>query len=82
MEKPTSLDSVPVADRHLCVDGEQSQSQTSHSNELSSGGAVRPEIGHEEYEYVTGFKLAIVIVSVTLVFFLVMLDLSIIATVS
>ncbi len=79
MEKQNSLDSVPIADRQLCADGEQPQR---HSTELSSEGVVRPEISHEDYEYVTGFKLAIVIVSVTLVFFLVMLDLSIIATVS
>lgn len=36
----------------------------------------------EEYQYVSGFKLALIMVSMTLIFFLVMLDLSIITTVS
>jgi hypothetical protein len=40
------------------------------------------EVISKEHEYVTGFKLSIIIASVTLVAFLIMLDTSIIATVS
>lgn len=38
--------------------------------------------GAADHEYVTGVKLAVVIVSVTLVAFLILLDTSIVATVS
>ena len=40
------------------------------------------EGGEDDYKYVTGFKLVIVMVSVTLVAFVMMLDLSIVSTVS
>ena len=77
MENQTSSESATGTDRQLSADEKKKMPE-----ELSSESVENSEPGHEEYKYVTGFKLAIVIVSVTLVFFLVMLDLSIIATVS
>ena len=50
--------------------------------ELGTESAETQDTDNEEYQYVTGFKLAIIMVSMTLIFFLVMLDLSIITTVS
>ena len=50
--------------------------------ELDNESAETKDTDDEEYQYVTGFKLAIIMVSMTLIFFLVMLDLSIITTVS
>lgn len=74
MEEKTLPDTVLVANCQSNMAGrEKAERQISSSSQ---------EISSEEYRYVTGFKLAIVIISVTLVFFLVMLDLSIISTVS
>ena len=50
--------------------------------ELGTGSAETQNTDDEEYQYVSGFKLALIMVSMTLIFFLVMLDLSIITTVS
>lgn len=73
MEENPLTDTVLVANHQSnMAGGEKAERPISSSGQESS----------EEYEYVTGFKLAIVIASVTMVFFLVMLDLSIIATVS
>lgn len=82
MEKQNTSDGVPVADRQPDLNGRKSHEQLSSLGELSSESAKRQDPGYQDYKYVTGFKLAIVIVSVTMVCFLVMLDLSIIATVS
>lgn len=82
MERPSKPDSASIADCQSNLDGEKPQRQPSNPDELSSQSVERHEVSHEEYQYVTGFKLAVVIVSVTLVVFLVMLDLSIVATVS
>lgn len=74
MEEGILPDTAPVANwQSNMAGGEKSERPTSSSNQ---------EMSSEVYEYVTGFKLAIAIASVTMVFFLVMLDLSIIATVS
>lgn len=65
---------------------EKSPSQTSPSSKRVSRVIVSNEERRKsavpEYQYVTGFKLGIVIVCVTLVIFLMMLDMSIISTVS
>ena len=82
MEKQTSSDGIPVADCQLDPNGRKLDGQMSSLGEPSGKSVQRQDSGCEDYEYVTGFKLAIVIASVTMVFFLVMLDLSIVATVS
>ena len=76
-EKPTS-ESVPTADRQLSANAEEPPSQISIPDAPSKEAAER----QEDSQYLTGIKFVIVMVSLTLVFFLVMLDLSIIATVS
>ena len=81
MEQHNTSDSVPVADHQSNLDGEKAQEQTSNADQLSSENVEIQEIGRQEYNYITGFKLAIVIFSLTMVFFLVMLDMSIITTV-
>ena len=82
MEKPDKSDDVPVADRQPNGDNEEPQRQTLGSNPISSESVNKQETSDQEYQYVTGFKLAVVIGSVTMVCFLLFLDLSIIATVS
>ena len=53
------------------------------TKEAQISGNVNPSQEFEEdYQYITGIKLAIVIACITLVAFLIMLDQSIIATVS
>ena len=73
MEEKALTDTILVANRQSNMAGEEKA-----ESPINSSG----QEASEEYEYVTGFKLAMVIASVTLVFFLVMLDLAIIATVS
>ena len=51
-------------------------------NKEGSVANSKIEIDEMEHAYITGYKLAIVVASVTLVSFLVLLDTSIIATVS
>lgn len=80
MEQQTTSDIVPVADRQPDADRKKLHRQIPNPGRLLSQGAERQDSAYEDYQYVTGFKLAIVVVSVTMVFFLVMLDLSIIAT--
>lgn len=75
-------DSIPVVDRPPNADGEKPPRQTSVLDAISTASIERHETGYEESKHVHGVKLAIILVSLTMVFFLVMLDLSIIATVS
>ena len=83
MEKDQTLESVLVAEHQASADGEKGKSPILDPDVLSRENAEKKqEIEQEEQQYVTGFKFAIVMVSLTLVFFLVMLDLSIITTVS
>ena len=82
MEKDQTLESVLVAERQPSADGEKGKNPMINPNALSTDIAEKQETENEEQQYVTGFKFAIVMVSLTLVFFLVMLDLSIITTVS
>ena len=85
MEKDQTLESVLIAEHQPSADGEKGKSPILGPGVLSRENAEKQESEHEEQEeqqYVTGFKFAIVMVSLTLVFFLVMLDLSIITTVS
>ena len=82
MEEVPTLKSVPVEDGQPSADGEKSQRQVSDPDTLPRENMDRQEAIHEDHQYVTGFKFAMVMVSLTMVFFLVMLDLSIITTVS
>lgn len=82
MQTQFPSDNVPVAESQQAADAEKSQLQLSHPDALSRGNVETQQIAGEDYQYVTGVKLAILLISLTLVFFLVMLDLSIIATVS
>ena len=83
MKTDSTLDNVPVAERQTSADGDKSQRQVTDPDALSHNGNIEKEkITQEEQQYITGFKFAIVMVSLTMVFFLVMLDLSIITTVS
>ena len=61
--------------------GEKPKTQMTSPKELGTESAETQDTNSEEYQYVTGFKLTIIMVSMTLIFFLVMLDLSIITTV-
>lgn len=60
------------------------RSDTSSTGEASEEATkiAQETIKNEEREYITGFKLVMVVVGVTLVCFLVLLDTSIIVTVS
>ena len=82
MEKDQTLESVLIAEHQPSADGEKGKIPILDPDVPSRENAEKQEAEHEEQQYVTGFKFAIVMVSLTLVFFLVMLDLSIITTVS
>ena len=82
MEKDPSLHSIAVADRPPSADVQKPQKEIPNPDAFFQEDVGGQEISHEESQYVTGLKFAIVMISLTIVFFLVMLDLSIIATVS
>ena len=82
MEKDPSLHSISVADRQPSADGQKPQKEIPTPDASCQEDVGGQEMSYEESQYVTGFKLAIIMISLTIVFFLVMLDLSIIATVS
>lgn len=63
-------------------DGEKLAENATIPNQASSDSAQLPKDVDEDYEYITGLKLAVVVVAVTVVVFLMMLDTSIIGTVS
>lgn len=71
------MEELPVS----VEDGEKPQRKDSDTDALPREDVVSQGNGQKDHQYVTGFKFAIVMVSLTLVFFLVMLDLSIITTV-
>lgn len=84
-------DSTAMAERNVTDDvlpsaqlfeGEKSGETPATANQPSSSILRTNKDCEEDYKYITGLKLAVVIVSVTLVAFLMMLDLSIIVTVS
>ena len=82
METDQTLQSVLVAEHQPSADGDERKGPILDPDVPSRENDEKQETEHEEQQYVTGFKFAIVMVSLTLVFFLVMLDLSIITTVS
>lgn len=63
------------------IEGEKLGEDPATASQHSSGNLRNNEVSEEEYKYITGLKLAVVIVSVTLVVSLMLLDVSIIATV-
>ena len=82
METEPASEVISGADSQSNAIGEKSETQVINSKEHGTESAEPQDTDNEEYQYVTGFKLAIIMVSMTLIFFLVMLDLSIITTVS
>ena len=76
MEGDPRLEGVATAD------GEKPHLQNSSPDALSQENAETQETRPEEHQYVTGLKLAIIMSSLTITFFLAMLDVAIIATVS
>ena len=82
METSPASEIIPDADPQSNANGEKLETQLMDSWEHGTEKAETQDTDNEEYQYVTGFKLAIIMVSMTLIFFLVMLDLSIITTVS
>jgi len=85
MEAQTTTDS-PTWDQSLQQREEKKQppsaSPIPQDPEQDTNKDSEPETAaREEQDYITGFKLVLVLVSVTLVAFLMMLDMSIIATV-
>jgi hypothetical protein len=64
------------------ADGEPNMSEFSNPEKPLSGGAEPVEAAETEYEYITGVRLWLVIASITLICFLMTLDMSIIVTVN
>lgn len=79
-EQPTLSATAPVA-QGRDHDREKSIDDTAIAQKPSADAPMGPD-GDVEYEYIVGVKLAVVMISVTLVAFLMMLDLAIISTVS
>ena len=66
----------------MAQEEEKQQEQVQPVAEQATEKPLQSSPAQEEYEYVTGFKLAVVLLALTLVFFVVMLDMSIVVTVS
>jgi hypothetical protein len=76
-------DEKPHVDSALISTTETKAESMEQPIEKPSVGSEIPLVEPEpEYEYITGFKLVSVIASITIVIFLIMLDMSIIVTVS
>lgn len=83
MEKLKTLEDTLALDMsELYQKGENPTGQTATSNAYPDESVETIKTADEGDEYVTGFKLAIVMLSVTLVAFLMLLDTTIIVTVS
>ena len=80
MENQDTPVTLPIEQPPPAFLAEKPADQISSSSAHSEKGTPTTVPTAEEYEYVTGFKLGIVITAVTLVAFLMMLDTSIIAT--
>jgi hypothetical protein len=80
MEKSLPINSLGVG-QSSNTDNSKAVEETQIPQQLSDASIETASAGEDDYEYVTGFKLAIVTISVTLVAFLIMLDTSIISTV-
>jgi hypothetical protein len=81
MEKQSLTISDPVANLPSDGDNFKKVKETPTPEQPAIASLATARAGEDEYQYVTGFKLTIVMVSVTLVGFLIMLDTSIISTV-
>ena len=76
------MEGNPTVEGVSTADGEKSHLQNSSRDALSEKNGETQETGQEEHQYVTGLKLALIMSAITVTFFLAMLDLAIIATVS
>jgi hypothetical protein len=82
-----TADTPPARNDHTLLKDEEKASGSTSSQLQVPGkdfegvpdGAEPPR---QEHEYVSGFKLALILISITAVYFLMMLDMSILATVS
>lgn len=85
MEKQTIVIERPETNAPSDTDDsktlERDPTATKTADELSDVAAAASPAGEDDHGYVTGVKLTVVMISVTLVGFLIMLDTSIIATV-
>ncbi len=63
------------------MDKELNMEELSNEEKPSEASTTTATVAEPEYEYITGIKLFLVIASVTLVAFIMMLDMSIIVTV-
>jgi hypothetical protein len=70
-----------VRNSNTAVDGVQPNTEMSSDPGKSAEGMVKPTAAEEDHEYITGIKLFLVMVGVTLACFLMLLDTSIITTV-
>jgi hypothetical protein len=64
------------------IDKVLSEVKEINTTKPSEASAIAVDDGKSEYEYITGVKLFLVMASLTLVLFLMMLDMSIVVTVS
>jgi hypothetical protein len=81
MEKKSLPINDPVADLPSDGDDLEKVKKTPTPEQPAIASKTTARASEDEYQYVTSFKLTIVMVSVTLVGFLIMLDTSIISTV-
>jgi len=81
MEKQSLAINDPVADLPSDGDDLEKVKETPTPEEPAITNIATARVSEDEYQYVAGFKLTIVMVSMTLVGFLIMLDTSIISTV-
>ena len=82
MDTHSKSDAASIRRDSLPLEEEKEQESTSPVAEEPNEKPQQSSPLQDQYEYVTGFKLVIVIVAITLVAFLMMLDMSIIVTVS
>jgi hypothetical protein len=81
MEKRFAPSNDPSNREASDTDDSKGINKPSIPDQPSDSSIEKATADDEDYKYVTGFKLVIVMISVTLVGFLVMLDTSIISTV-
>jgi hypothetical protein len=81
MEKRLPSSMSPSTNETSDTEKPEGIKESSIPDQLTDSPVETAASGDEDYKYVTGFKLAIVIISVTFVAFLMMLDTAIVATV-
>lgn len=76
------VDHGVISESTTDVNKEPNMSEFSNPEKPLDGSTEPVEAAETEYEYITGVKLWLVIASITLICFLMMLDMSIVVTVS